>query len=63
MAVCCAVQHATLHSTAQHPCALQHNASQVQHIPSIVLATLGGQLGIKQFGVFLVITVISIIIN
>ena len=29
MAVCCAVQHATPHSTAQHPCALQHNATQV----------------------------------
>ena len=29
MAVCCAEQHATPHSTAQHPCALQHNASQV----------------------------------
>ena len=29
MAVCCAAQHATLHSTAQHPCALQHNATQV----------------------------------
>ena len=29
MAVCCIVQHATLHSTAQHPCALQHNATQV----------------------------------
>ena len=27
MAVCCAVQHATPHSTAQHPCALQHNAT------------------------------------
>ena len=29
MAVCCAVQHATPHSTAQHPCTLQHNATQV----------------------------------
>ena len=29
MAVCCAGQHATPHSTAQHPCALQHNTSQV----------------------------------
>ena len=44
MAVCCAMQHATPHSTAQYPCALQHNASQVQHIPSVVLAALGGQL-------------------
>ena len=41
MVVCCAAQHATLHSTAQHPCALQLNATQVQYIPSIVLATLG----------------------
>ena len=29
MVVCCAVQHATPHSTAKHPCALQYNASQV----------------------------------
>ena len=29
MAVCCAVQHATPRSTAQHPCALQNNATQV----------------------------------
>ena len=29
MAVFCVAQHATPHSTAQHPCALQHNASQV----------------------------------
>ena len=27
LAVCCAVQHAILHSTAQHPCALQYNAT------------------------------------
>ena len=44
MAVCCAAQHATPQSTAQHPYALQYNATQVKHIPSIVLATLGGQL-------------------
>ena len=37
-------QHAILHSTAQHPCALQHNATTgIIHIPSIVLAALGGQ--------------------
>ena len=29
MAVFCAAQHATPHSTAQHPCALQYNALQV----------------------------------
>ena len=29
MAVYCAMQHATLHSTAQHPCALQYNTTQV----------------------------------
>ena len=27
MAVCCLAQHATPRSTAQHPCALQHNAT------------------------------------
>ena len=33
-------------STAQHPCALQHNATTgIIYIPSIVLAVLGGQLG------------------
>ena len=40
------VQHATLHSTAQHPCALQHNdTTGITHIPSVVLAKRGGQLG------------------
>ena len=29
MAMCCAEQHAIPQSTAQHPCALEHNASQV----------------------------------
>ena len=29
MAMCGAAQHATPQSTAQHPCALQHNATQV----------------------------------
>ena len=39
-------QHAILYSTAQHPGALQHNATTgIKHIPSLVLAALGGQLG------------------
>ena len=63
MAVCCAAQHATPHSTAQHPCALQQSASQVYHIPSIVLAALGGQLRIDHFGIILVIAAISVRIN
>ena len=29
LAICCTAQHATPHSTAQYPCALQLNASQV----------------------------------
>ena len=37
-------QHAALCYTAQHPCTLQHNATTgIIHIPSIVLAELGGQ--------------------
>ena len=45
VAMQCLAQHATLHSTAQHPCALQHNATTgIIHIPNIVLAALGGQL-------------------
>ena len=51
MAVCCAAQHATLHSTAQHPCALQHNATQEQYIPSVLLTAVGGQLCRDNFGV------------
>ena len=54
MAVCCAAQHETPHSTAQNPCALQNNATQVQNIPRIVLAELGGQLCRDIFGVTLV---------
>ena len=47
-------QHATLHSTAQHPCALQHNATTgITHIPSIVLAALELQLGYNNFGAML----------
>ena len=63
MAMCCAAQHAMLHSTVQHPCALQHNASQVLHIPSVVLAALGGQLCRDHFGVLLVKTAIAVVIN
>ena len=48
-------QHSTPHSTAQHPCALQHNATiGITHIPSIVLSALGGELGQNNFGVILV---------
>ena len=54
MAVCYAAHHATLHSTAQHPCALQYNATQILHIPSIVLAALGGQLCRDDFVVNMV---------
>ena len=60
MAVCCAAQHATPYSTAQHPCALQHNATQVQYIPSVVLAALGGQLCRLNFDVILVRTAIQV---
>ena len=39
-------QHETPCSTAQHICALQHNATiGIIHIPSIVLAAIWGQLG------------------
>ena len=38
------VQHAISCSTAQHLCVLQHNATTgITHIPSIVVAALGGQ--------------------
>ena len=38
-------QHEILHAIAQHLCALQHNATTgITHIPSIILAALGGQL-------------------
>ena len=46
MALQCVAQHATLHSTAQHICALQPNATTgITHIPSLVPAAIGGQLG------------------
>ena len=46
MAVQCLAQHATPCFTAQHTCALQHNATTgITHIPSIVPAAIGGQLG------------------
>ena len=51
----CVAQHATPCSTAQHTCALQHNATTgITYIPSIVLAVLGGQLVSNNFGVILV---------
>ena len=44
MAVWCVAQHATLHSTAQYTCVLQHNATTgITHIPSVVPAAIGGQ--------------------
>ena len=46
MAVRCIAQHAIPCSTAQHTCALQHNATTgIIHIPSVVPAAIGGQLG------------------
>ena len=46
IAAWCVAQHATPCSTAQHICALQHNATTgITHIPSIVPAAIGGQLG------------------
>ena len=46
MLVRCIAQHATLRSTAQHTCALQHNATiGIKHIPSVFPAAIGGQLG------------------
>ena len=37
------VQHAKSYSIAQHPFALKHNATTgIIHIPSIVLAAIGG---------------------
>ena len=46
IAVRCTAQHATPHSTAQHTCALQHNATTgIIHISSVVPTAIGGQLG------------------
>ena len=46
MAVQYIAQHETPCSTAQHICVLQHNATTgIIHIPSIVPAETGGQLG------------------
>ena len=46
MAVQHLTQHATLRSIAQHPCALKYNATiGITHIPRIMPAALGGQLG------------------
>ena len=43
MAVQCMAQHATPRFTAQHTYTLQHNATTgITHIPSIVLAAIGG---------------------
>ena len=43
MAVQRLAQHATLHSTSQHPCALQHNATTgTTYIPSVVTVAIGG---------------------
>ena len=50
MAVWCVAQQATLHSTAQHTCVLQNNATTgIIHIPNIVLAAIGGQLYITWY--------------
>ena len=46
MAVQYVAQHATLRSTAQHTCVLQYNTTTgTIHIPSIVPAAIGVQLG------------------
>ena len=46
MAVRCIAQHATPCSTVQHTCALQYNTTiGITHIPSLVPAAIGGQLG------------------
>ena len=45
MVVRCIAQHTILCSTAQHTCALQHNATtSIIYIPSVVPAAIGGQL-------------------
>ena len=45
MTVRCIAQYTTPCSTAQHICALQHNATTgITHIPSVVPITIGGQL-------------------
>ena len=44
MAVSCAVQYATPHSIEQHPCALQHNASQVYIYLALYWQHLGDNL-------------------
>ena len=54
MAVWCTAQHAILCSTAQHICALQHNATTgIIHILSIMPAAIRGQLG--QLGTICII--------
>ena len=58
IAVCYAAQHATPYSTAQNPCSMQHNATQVYHIPSVVLVSTWGTTLWRHFGVVLVITAI-----
>ena len=52
-------QQATSCSTAQHLCTLQHNATGITHISSIVLAALGGQ-HCGKFGVIWLETVIEV---
>ena len=60
LAVHCLAQHAKLHSTVQHPWALQHNATTgITHIPSILLAALEGQ-HCSNFGVIWSKTVIKV---
>ena len=59
--LCSAVCNTALHSTA--PMCTATQCLTGMHIPSIVLAALGGQLGIDHFGVILVITAISVVIN
>ena len=46
IAVRCVAQHATPHSTEQHTCMLLHNTTTgITHLPSVVPAAIGGQLG------------------
>ena len=46
IAVRCVAQHTTPCSTEQHTCMLLHNATTgIIHIPSVVPAAIGGQLG------------------
>ena len=53
-------QHATSCSTAQHLCVLKHNTTTgITHIPSIVLAALGGQ-HCGSFGVICLEIVIKV---